>query len=121
MKLNLVSLDMEMFLVAGFGNTPFSKSKKKGTLTVTDRLMTRFNMELDDAVEMVLWSLNKSVGGEIFVPKLPSFKILDLAKAIDEKCKIKIIGIRPGEKISEELISYHESQNWHDLGNTIQY
>ena len=56
------------------------------------------------------------VGGEIFVPKLPSFKIMDLAKAIDEKCKIKIIGIRPGEKISEELISYHESQNCYDLG-----
>ncbi len=122
---NIKGLNEIKFSVVRYGNVVgsrgsviphFLNQKKKGALTVTDKLMTRFNMELDDAVEMVLWSLNKSVGGEIFVPKLPSFKIMDLAKAIDEKCKIKIIGIRPGEKISEELISYHESQNCYDLG-----
>ena len=60
--------------------------------------MTRFNISLDDGVKMVIWSLKNNLGGEIFVPKISSFKIIDLAKAVNSKAKIKIIGIRPGEK-----------------------
>ncbi len=77
--------------------------------------MTRFNMKLEEAVEMVLWSIKNNKGGEIFVPKLPSYKILDLAKSIDQKCKIQIVGIRPGEKIEEKLITSAESLNCYDL------
>ena len=94
----------------------FLKQKKLGFLSITDKKMTRFNMMLEEAVDMVLWSIEKNIGGEIFVPKLPSYKILDLAKAIDDKCKIKITGIRPGEKLEEELISNPESLNTYDLG-----
>tara|TARA_B100001559_G_C16498176_1_gene621915 strand:- start:994 stop:2016 length:1023 start_codon:yes stop_codon:yes gene_type:complete len=94
----------------------FLKQKKLGFLSITDKKMTRFNMMLEEAVDMVIWSIEKNIGGEIFVPKLPSYKILDLAKAIDDKCKIKITGIRPGEKLEEELISNQESLNTYDLG-----
>jgi UDP-N-acetylglucosamine 4,6-dehydratase/5-epimerase len=94
----------------------FIKQKEKGYLTITDEKMTRFNMKLEEAVQMVLWSLNKNAGGEIFVPKLPSYRILDLAKAIDDKCHLKFVGIRPGEKLDEELITIQESSNSYDLG-----
>ena len=73
-------------------------------------------MKLSEAVHMVLWSLKQNIGGEIFVPKLPSYRILDLANAIDINCKIKIVGIRPGEKLDEELITIQESNNCYDLG-----
>ena len=89
----------------------FINSKKSGTLFVTDNRMTRFNITLLDSVKMVEWSFKNSIGGEIFVPKIPSYKILDLAKAICPKCKIKKIGIRTGEKLHEELVSIGESQN----------
>ena len=65
---------------------------------------------------MVVWALANTLGGEIFVPKIPSYKILDLAKAIGPECKIKLIGVRPGEKIHEELITTNESVNTLDLG-----
>lgn len=94
----------------------FLKQREKGYLSVTDKNMTRFNMKLEEAVDMVVWSLANNFGGEIFVPKLPSYRILDLAKAIDDNCKIKIIGIRPGEKLDEELITLQESSNCYDLG-----
>ena len=94
----------------------FIKQKEKGYLTITDEKMTRFNMKLEEAVQMVLWSLNKNAGGEIFVPKLPSYRILDLARAIDDKCQLKFVGIRPGEKLDEELITIQESSNSYDLG-----
>ena len=71
--------------------------------------MTRFNITLDQGVDFVGRCLNIMEGGELFVPKLPSFKVMDLAKAIDKNKKIKIIGIRPGEKIHEEMISDNES------------
>ena len=89
----------------------FLNSKKTGTLLITDNRMTRFNLTLSQSVEMVEWALKNSIGGEIFVPKIPSYKILDLAKAICPNCKIKIIGIRSGEKLHEELVSIGESQN----------
>ena len=78
--------------------------------------MTRFNVTLKDGVEMVLWAIKNSLGGEIFVPKTSSYKLLDLAKAISPKCKIKVIGIRPGEKIHEELITKSDSFSTVDLG-----
>ena len=93
----------------------FLEKKKTGSLPITDLKMTRFNMKLEEAVEMVLWSIKNNKGGEIFVPKLPSYKILDLAKSIDQKCKVQIVGIRPGEKIEEKLITSAESLNCYDL------
>jgi UDP-N-acetylglucosamine 4,6-dehydratase (inverting) len=89
----------------------FLNSKKSGILSVTDDRMTRFNLTLLQSVKMVEWSFKKSVGGEIFVPKIPSYKILDLAQAVCPNCKIKKIGIRTGEKLHEELVSVGDSQN----------
>ena len=77
--------------------------------------MTRFSITLKESVNFVLNSLVLQKGGEIFVPKIPSYKLLDLCKAIDEKCKIKLIGVRQGEKIHEELISNFEARNTLDL------
>jgi len=89
----------------------FFKSSKKKLITITDRRMTRFNITLKESVDLVMKVLNFMVGGEIFVPKIPSFKVVDLAQAISADSKIKIIGIKPGEKLHEELISGPESQN----------
>ena len=87
----------------------FQKQKSKGTLPITDKQMTRFSITLKEGVEFVISSLNKMWGGEIFVPKIPSYNILDVAKAIAPKCKIEIVGIRPGEKIHEEMITENDS------------
>mgnify|MGYP001227582650 CR=1 FL=1 len=87
----------------------FQKQKSKGTLPITDKKMTRFSITLKEGVEFVISSLNKMWGGEIFVPKIPSYNILDVAKAIAPKCKIEIVGIRPGEKIHEEMITENDS------------
>ena len=96
----------------------FQKKKKQGILPITHKDMSRFNISLEDSVKLVIWALENSfTGGEIFVPKIPSYRILDLAKAICLKCKIKYIGIRPGEKIYEELITTSESTNTIDLGS----
>ena len=89
----------------------FLNQKKNNFLTITDKRMTRFNITLSEGVEFVLNCLKIMKGGEIFVPKISSYKILDLAKAISLKSKVKIIGIRPGEKIHEEMISSEESIN----------
>ena len=69
---------------------------------------------------MVLWALEKAKGGEIFVPKIPSYRIIDVAEAIDPNCEKKVIGIRPGEKIHEEMITQSDSQSTVDLGNILQ-
>ena len=95
----------------------FLEHQKKGFFPITNVEMTRFNVLLDDAVKLVFLAIQKGIGGEIFIPKTPSFKITDLAKAISPKCKLKIIGIRNGEKIHEELISKAESINAFDLKN----
>ncbi len=84
------------------------KFKNKEILPVTDTRMTRFNINLEQAINLVYNSLKYSREGEIFVPKIPSFKLVDLVKAITKKDKFKIIGIRPGEKLHEELISVYE-------------
>jgi UDP-N-acetylglucosamine 4,6-dehydratase (inverting) len=94
----------------------FLKKKKEGVLPITDPSMTRFNISLDDGVEMVLHALENSWGGELFVPKIPSYRIMDVAEAIGPECEHRIIGIRPGEKIHEEMITVSDSYNTYDLG-----
>ena len=94
----------------------FIKMKKNNLFPVTHKNMTRFNITLIESVKMVEWAINNAKGGEIFVPKLKSYKILDLARAINPKAKIKIIGIRPGEKIHEQMITTDDSYSTYDLG-----
>ena len=77
--------------------------------------MTRFNITLTEGVNFVISSLERMIGGEIFVPKIPSYRILDLVKAISSNGKVKILGIRPGEKISEEMISINDARNTRNL------
>ena len=94
----------------------FLRQKKNGKFLITDKSMTRFNISLVESVEMVLWSLENTIGGEIIIPKIRSFKVIDLAKAVDPNLKIEIIGIRQGEKIHEELISQSDSRLTIDIG-----
>ena len=94
----------------------FLNKKNEGELPITDPNMTRFNILLSEGVEMVLDALKKSWGGEIFVPKIPSYRIIDLASAICPKCKHVTVGIRPGEKIHEEMITSSDSFTTYDLG-----
>jgi FlaA1/EpsC-like NDP-sugar epimerase len=93
----------------------FQKMKADGVIPVTDERMTRFNITLKEAVNFVLKVLGFMQGGEIFVPKIPSYKIIDLATAIAPECRIEIIGIRPGEKLHEELITTNDAMS------TVQY
>lgn len=96
---------------------PFFLDKRaSGVLPITDPTMTRFNISLEDGVEMVMWSLENAWGGEIFVPKIPSYLITDLAEAIGPECEKPVIGIRPGEKIHEEMITISDSFYTVDLG-----
>ena len=78
--------------------------------------MTRFCISLEESVKAALWSIKNAKGGEIIIPKVPSYKIVDLVKAINKNAKIKIIGIRDGEKLYEELISENDNSNIYDLG-----
>ena len=94
----------------------FMKEKKKGVLPITNPKMTRFNILIEEGVEMVLHALEHAWGGEIFIPKIPSYRITDVATAIDENCKQEIIGVRPGEKIHEEMITSSDSYTTYDLG-----
>jgi UDP-N-acetylglucosamine 4,6-dehydratase len=89
----------------------FNKQIKSNKLTITDKNMTRFNIFLDNAIELVLWSLEKCKGGEIIVPKLKSFYVKDLARAYGKNIKIVETGVRPGEKLDEEMISVYDSMN----------
>jgi len=89
----------------------FLKKKAEGTIPITDKRMTRFNITLKEGVQLVLDALDKMWGGEIFVPKIPSYKILDVAKAVAPECSIEYVGIRPGEKIHEEMITETDSLN----------
>ena len=94
----------------------FLDRRKSGVIPITDPTMTRFNISLQEGVDMVLWALEKALGGEIFVPKIPSYLITDLAEAIAPECEQKVVGIRPGEKIHEEMITASDSLNTIDLG-----
>ena len=113
------------FSVVRYGNVmgsngsviPFFLEKRKGgVLPITDAAMTRFNISLEEGVDMVLHALETAWGGELFVPKIPSYKIMDVAKAIGPNCKYEIVGIRPGEKIHEEMITASDSFSTYDLG-----
>jgi UDP-N-acetylglucosamine 4,6-dehydratase len=115
-----------VFSVVRYGNVmgsrgsviPFFLEKaKSGELPITDPAMSRFNITLQEGVGMVLWALREALGGEIFVPKIPSYRITDLAEAIAPSCRKKVIGIRPGEKVHEEMITTSDSFNTVDLGN----
>ena len=94
----------------------FLQRRKSGMLPITDPNMTRFNISLQEGVDMVLWAIENALGGEILVPKIPSYRIIDLAEAIGPDCKHEIIGIRPGEKIHEEMITASDSFNTLDNG-----
>jgi FlaA1/EpsC-like NDP-sugar epimerase len=89
----------------------FLERRKTGVLPITDERMTRFNISLEEGVDMVLYALEHSLGGEIFVPKIPSYRLMDVAEAIGPKCSKPIVGIRPGEKLHEEMITESDSQN----------
>ncbi|MGO8710485.1 MAG: UDP-N-acetylglucosamine 4,6-dehydratase (inverting) [Rhizomicrobium sp.] len=94
----------------------FLERRKTGVLPITDPAMTRFNISLQEGVDMVLWVLENAEGGEIFVPKIASYRITDVARAIGPDCEHVVTGIRPGEKIHEEMITASDSLNTVDLG-----
>jgi len=114
------------FSVVRYGNVMGSRGsvipfflglRKKGVIPITHDEMTRFNISLQEGVEMVIWVLENALGGEIFVPKIPSYRITDVAKAIAPDAERRIIGLRPGEKIHEEMITVSDSINTVDLGD----
>ncbi|NQY80244.1 MAG: UDP-N-acetylglucosamine 4,6-dehydratase (inverting) [Candidatus Caenarcaniphilales bacterium] len=120
---NAFALDMDLAVVR-YGNVMcsrgsvipfFLKQRETGVIPITHEDMTRFNITLDNAVENVMLALYDSFGGEIFVPKLPSYRILDLAKAIAPDCEHKLIGLRAGEKIHEEMITRSDSHQTYDF------
>jgi len=113
------------FSVVRYGNVmgsrgsviPFFLSRKaSGVLPITDPRMTRFNISLQEGVDMVIWAIENAQGGEVFVPQIPSYRILDVAEAIGPECEKPVVGIRPGEKIHEEMITASDSYNTVDLG-----
>ncbi|MBT7296392.1 UDP-N-acetylglucosamine 4,6-dehydratase (inverting) [Candidatus Woesearchaeota archaeon] len=121
---NYVGDEKIKFSVVRYGNVmgsrgsviPFFLEKRKtGVLPVTDKRMTRFNITLKEGVDFVIECFDKMWGGELFIPKIPSYRIMDVVNAIDNNCKVKITGIRPGEKIHEEMISIT------DAISTVEY
>jgi len=113
------------FSVVRYGNVMGSRGsvipfflgrKSSGTLPITHEEMTRFNISLQDGVNLVMFAIEHHLGGEIFVPKIPSYRILDVAEAVAPECKREIVGIRPGEKLHEEMITDTDSLNTIDLG-----
>jgi UDP-N-acetylglucosamine 4,6-dehydratase len=94
----------------------FLNKKKEGILPITDSNMTRFNISLDGGVQMIMHALDCAWGGEIFIPKIPSYKIIDVAEAVGAECQKIVVGIRPGEKIHEEMITESDSFYTWDLG-----
>lgn len=114
------------FSVVRYGNVmgsngsviPFfiNKKKESNSLPITDPNMTRFNISLQGGVDMVMHALEHAWGGELFVPKIPSYKITDVAEAIGPNCSKPVVGIRPGEKVHEEMITASDSFYTYDLG-----
>lgn len=94
----------------------FIKKKSEGKLPITDASMTRFNISLQGGVDMVMHAMEHAWGGEIFIPKIPSYRITDVATAVAPECEQIIVGIRPGEKIHEEMITSSDSFYTYDLG-----
>ncbi len=118
--------DGTIFSVVRYGNVLgsrgsvipfFLKQKEQGVLTITDPRMTRFWITLEQGVEFVLQSMEKMVGGELFVPKIPSMNIADLAEAVCPECEKKTVGIRPGEKLHELMITRDDARRTIDVGN----
>ena len=95
----------------------FMEKKKSGILPITDERMTRFNISLKEGVDFVLKNFERMWGGELFVPKIPSYNILDIAKAVAPECKHEIVGIRPGEKLHEEMITESDAMNTLEFDN----
>ena len=116
---NYVGKKNKKFSVLRYGNVfgsrgsiiPQLLKNKSGVFPLTDRNMTRFNITLKQSADLVIECLKKMHGGEIFVPKIPSYRILDLLKALSPKIKIKNVGLRPGEKLNEEMISANDAKN----------
>ena len=113
------------FSVVRYGNVMGSRGsvipfflgqRDNGVLPITHPDMTRFNISLEEGVEMVLWSLEHAWGGEILVPKIPSYRITDVADAVAPEARKRVVGIRPGEKLHEEMITASDSPNTVDLG-----
>lgn len=94
----------------------FINQREKGFLPITDEGMTRFNITLAEGVDMVMYAIDNAWGGELFVPKIPSYKILDVAEAVAPGIETKLVGIRPGEKLHEEMISETDAMNTWDCG-----
>jgi len=118
---NIKGKKKTIFSVVRYGNVFGSRgsvvpkfikdNKSVSELKITDLSMTRFSLSINKAIEVVMWAIKNSVGGEILIPKIPSYKLIDLAKAINPKVKLKIIGIRQGEKVHEEMITSMDSHN----------
>ena len=122
---NIVGKQDVKFSVVRYGNVmgsngsviPFFLNRRaSGVLPITEPTMTRFNISLTDGVKMVLHAMEHSWGGELYVPKIPSYRITDVAEAIGPECEHPVIGIRPGEKIHEEMITSSDSFTTYDLG-----
>lgn len=122
---NITGAKKSKFSVVRYGNVMgsrgsvipfFLKQRLSGFLPITHERMTRFNISLEAGVDMVMYALENHLGGEIFVPKIPSYRILDVAEALAPNCEKKIVGIRPGEKLHEEMITDTDSLNTIDLG-----
>jgi FlaA1/EpsC-like NDP-sugar epimerase len=95
----------------------FLKKRAEGLIPITDLRMTRFNITLEEGVDLVLFALENMWGGEIFVPKIPSYRIADMAEAIAPGCDIDIVGIRPGEKLHEDLIPETDAHHTVEFDN----
>lgn len=117
---NMVGNRSLKFSVVRYGNVMgsrgsvipfFLRKRAEGVLPVTDPAMTRFNISLAEGVEMALYAIEHALGGEIFVPKIPSYRITDVAAAIGPDCEQPVVGIRPGEKLHEQMITASDSQN----------
>lgn len=122
---NITGWNPIKFSVVRYGNVmgsngsviPFFLNKRnEGVLPITDPNMTRFNISLQGGVDMVMHALEYAWGGEIFIPKIPSYRILDVANAVAPECEHKVVGIRPGEKVHEEMITPSDSFYTYDLG-----
>lgn len=123
---NAYGIGKTIFSVVRYGNVIgsrgsvipfFQKVRKTGVVPITDERMTRFMITLDQGVDFVIKCLDIMIGGELFIPKIPSMKILDLKEAIAPECKVKIAGIRPGEKLHEVLLPAEESRNAIEFGD----
>ena len=123
---NIIGFNGTKFSVVRYGNVlgsrgslidALKKNKKSNTFQITDYEMSRFNITLKESVNHVLWSFKNSPGGDILVPKLKSYMVIDLIKSFNPKLKLKKIGIRPGEKIYEEMVTESDSLNTIELKN----